>query len=82
MEKIEYTISIDAVGHITEKKHTVFYDDNGKEIARSKPWTRTIDPGDPTQQLATAGERTKAIAAVVHTPELVAEFKAKKAEKE
>jgi len=79
-EKAITTISIDENKNITEKRYTVFLDGSGKEIARTKPSTSTINPGDPTQRYDLLEDDTKRIVDTVHKPEVIAAYRAKIAE--
>ena len=76
-EKDVYIQTITEDGHITEHKQKVFLDDNGKEIGRGPLYTLTISPGDPTKQYVNAGDRTRAIVDIIHTPEVVKKYKDK-----
>lgn len=74
-QKEIFTVSIDEIGNITEKKYVVFLGVEGEEIARSKPTTQTISPGDPTRRRKLLQDSTKLIVDVVHTPEVVAAYR-------
>lgn len=80
MQKEVFVNTINEDGSVLEDRYIVFLDADGKEIARSKPYTCTIAPGDPTKHYSLVGDRTRTIIDALHTPEVIAKYKAKMAE--
>ena len=68
-KKITHDHSITESGHIQVRQITRIMED-GKELGKSYH-RHVVSPGDNTDS---EDERTKKIASVIHTPEVIAEF--------